>query len=64
MHAATGEKKNEKKWLEVMGILLGYVDDNTFIITDIFSLITEGATESNVGIDEKDLIYMRKNFIL
>jgi hypothetical protein len=59
MHAATGEKKNEKKWLEVMGILLGFIDENTFIITDSFALITEGATESNVGLDEKDILYMR-----
>jgi hypothetical protein len=46
-----------------MGLLMGFIDENTFIITDSFALITEGATESNVGLDEKDLLYMRKIFI-
>jgi len=43
-----------------MGVLMGFIDDNTFIITDSFALITEGATESNVGLDEKDVSYMTK----
>jgi COP9 signalosome complex subunit 5 len=65
MHAKTGQGKAGKisqdkgNWIEVMGLMQGYVDDNTFVVLDSFALPVD-ATEVEVSMTQATMEYMIK----
>ena len=59
MHASSKIPKDGSPAFEVMGLMQGYVEDETFIVTDSFALPIEG-TETRVVSTTESAVFIAK----